>query len=63
VYTCIAVFAACWGWGMFIWRSRLIEQRSGRDFDNVIGPVVVCAGLVVALCANFGFKVSELPGW
>lgn len=57
VYTAIAVFAGGWGWWMFVTRSRMIEERSGRDFDNVLGPVVVCGGLVVALVVNFGFKV------
>ena len=57
-YVVVAIFAGVWGWWMFIVRSRMIEQRSGKDFDNVFGPIVVCAGLVVALCLNFGFKVS-----
>lgn len=58
VYTLVAVFAGAWGWGMYMKRSRMIEQRSGKDFDNVVGPIVVCLGLVVALCLNFGFQVS-----
>ena len=55
-YTLIALFAGAWGWWMYIVRSRMIEERSGKDFDNVIGPIVVCIGLVIALCLNFGFK-------
>ncbi|MCJ1403648.1 Phosphate metabolism transcription protein [Xylographa trunciseda] len=55
-YTLIALFAGAWGWWMYIKRSRMIEQRSGKDFDNVLGPIVVCLGLVIALCLNFGFK-------
>jgi hypothetical protein len=62
-YTLVAVFAGAWGWWMYIVRSRMIEQRSGKDLDNVIGPVVVCIGLVVALCLNFGFKVGGDSGW
>lgn len=57
VYTMVALFAGAWGWWMYIVRSRMIEERSGKDFDNVIGPIVVCVGLVVALCLNFGFNV------
>ena len=57
VYTLIAVFAGTWGWWMYIVRSRMIEERSGKDFDNVIGPIIVCIGLVIALCLNFSFKV------
>ena len=56
VYTLIALFAGAWGWWMYIVRSRMIQERSGKDFDNPIGPIVVCIGLVVALCLNFGFK-------
>ena len=65
VYTLIALFAGAWGWWVYIVRSRMIQERSGKDFDNVIGPIVVCIGLVVALCLNFGFKyraASEQKG-
>jgi SPX domain protein involved in polyphosphate accumulation len=58
VYTAFAVFAGAWGWGMYMWRSRLIMERSGKDFDNMIGPFIVSVGLAVALCLNFAFKYS-----
>ena len=38
----------------------MIEQRSGKDFDSIAGPVAVCLALVIALCLNFGFKVRGL---
>jgi uncharacterized membrane protein YidH (DUF202 family) len=60
VYTGFAVFAGGWGWWMYIERSRLIRKRSGRDFDNIVGPLVVCLGLSVALVLNFWFKVMDL---
>lgn len=59
VYTLVAVFAAAWGYGIYMWRYTLITKRSGKDFDAVAGPVVVCVGLIVALCLNFAFKVSR----
>ena len=59
VYTLVAVFAGGWGWWQYLVRSRMIRERSGKDFDNVIGPIVVCLGLVIALVLNFGFKASE----
>ena len=59
VHTLVAIFAGFWGWWMYVVRSRMIEQRSGKDFDNVSGPIVVCISLVVALCLNFVFKVSQ----
>ncbi|KAL1851565.1 Phosphate metabolism transcription protein [Paecilomyces lecythidis] len=56
VYTCFAVFAGVWGWYMYETRAKLIRQRSGRDFDNVFGPIIVCIGLAAALVLNFAFK-------
>lgn len=56
VYTLVAVFAGVWGLTMYLWRSRLIEQRSGKDFDNMVGPFVVSIALCVALILNFYFK-------
>lgn len=60
VYTLVAAFAGAWGWWQYLVRSRMIQERSGKDFDNIIGPIVVCVGLVVALCLNFGFKVRKV---
>jgi uncharacterized membrane protein YidH (DUF202 family) len=57
IYTFFAVFASVWGWYMHEKRARLIRQRSGKDLDNMFGPLVVCIGLAVALLLNFGFKV------
>lgn len=59
VYTLVALFTALWGYGLYWWRSRLIAARSGKDFDNAIGPVIVCVSLIVALCVNFGFKWDQ----
>lgn len=58
VYTAFAIFAGAWGYGMYLWRSRLITQRSGKDFDNMIGPFIVSVGLAAALILNFAFKYS-----
>lgn len=58
VYTLIAIFAAAWGLGIYLWRSRLITQRSGKDFDNMLGPFVVAISLCIALILNFWFKYS-----
>lgn len=56
VYTLVAVFAAGWGLSMYLWRSQLITQRSGKDFDNMLGPFIVSIALCVALLLNFWFK-------
>lgn len=60
VYTCVAAFTLAWGYGMYMYRMKLIRERSGKDFDAITGPLVVCVGLAVALCLNFGFKYNAL---
>lgn len=62
VYTLVAVFAGVWGWGMYQYRRTLILDRSGKEFDNRLGPCLICISLIVALCLNSGFKVSSKPG-
>ena len=57
IYTGFAIFAGVWGYWVYMWRASLIRKRSGRDFDNRLGPVIVCGGLAVALILNFAFKV------
>jgi len=59
MYTSLAVIMGCWGWAIFVWRSRLIEKRSGKDFDALSGPIITCIGLMIALSLNFVFKVSN----
>lgn len=59
VYLIIAVFTGLWGLGIYHLRNRMIKARSGKDFDNVVGPLVVCSSLVVALGVNFGLRVNE----
>jgi uncharacterized membrane protein YidH (DUF202 family) len=61
VYTLVAVFTGAWGYGIYMWRQSLIYKRSGRDFDAITGPIVVCVGLIVALLLNFAFKVCRFP--
>ncbi|KAI3393362.1 hypothetical protein diail_4400 [Diaporthe ilicicola] len=56
VYLAIAAFAGGWGWLMHRTRRQMIMDRSGRDFDNLVGPVVVSFALVAALVLNFVFQ-------
>ncbi|MCJ1350706.1 MAG: Phosphate metabolism transcription protein [Icmadophila ericetorum] len=60
VYTAIAVFAGFWGWRVYIVRSDMIRHRSGKDFDSIAGPIIVCVGLLVALILNFVFKYHAI---
>ncbi|TVY40576.1 Vacuolar transporter chaperone [Lachnellula occidentalis] len=59
-YLVVAFFAGAWGYYMHRTRREMIVARSGKDFDNMIGPMVVSFALMVALILNFVFKV-EIP--
>lgn len=61
VYLAIAAFAGLWGYAMHKQRREMIIERSGRDFDNLVGPMVVSAALAVSLVLNFVFQVSCSP--
>lgn len=58
-YIVIAIFAGSWGYWMHYTRRQMIVDRSGKDFDNLIGPMIVSAALMVSLLLNFFFKVSS----
>jgi hypothetical protein len=57
-YTLVAIFTGVWGWAIYMIRGHMIRTRSTKDFDAIIGPVIVCFGLAIALLLNFAFKVS-----
>jgi SPX domain protein involved in polyphosphate accumulation len=57
-YIGIAVFGGAWGYWMLHSRRQMIVQRSGKDFDNMLGPMVISGALMLALALNFGFAVS-----
>ena len=63
VYMLVAAFCGAWGWGVYIYRNRLIRQRSPKDLHQSLGPVVVCLSLVAALCINFALKVRRHMAW
>ncbi|KAH6622836.1 VTC domain-containing protein [Chaetomium tenue] len=39
---------------------KMIVQRSGKDFDFLLGPLVVSVALAVALVVNFVFALAEV---
>ncbi|TGZ76341.1 SPX-domain-containing protein [Ascodesmis nigricans] len=60
IYTGIAVFAGVWGWGVFMWRSKKIEERSASSFDATLGPIVVCVALAVGLVVQFVVRYRQV---
>ena len=57
VYILIAAFAGLWGYAMLRTRRGMIVERSGKDFDNYVGPIIMSVALMVALILNFFFQV------
>ncbi|OTB04358.1 hypothetical protein M426DRAFT_320956 [Hypoxylon sp. CI-4A] len=55
-YIIIAVMAGGWGYVMLHKRRDMIVERSGKDFDSMIGPLAVSAALMLALILNFVFS-------
>lgn len=64
-YVAIAALAGAWGYYMLHVRRGMITERSGRDFDNVLGPLVISVAMMLALVLNFVFAVSKssFPGF
>ncbi|ROW04188.1 hypothetical protein VSDG_01054 [Cytospora chrysosperma] len=56
VYIAIAAFTGGWGWLMHRQRRQMIVDRSGRDFDNMVGPLVVAFALMASLLLNLVFQ-------
>ncbi|KAL9001916.1 MAG: hypothetical protein Q9188_005131 [Gyalolechia gomerana] len=59
-YTLVAAAVAGWGWWIYNTRSRMIQERSGREFDNIYGPIAVCLALIIALCLNLGLRYQAV---
>lgn len=62
-YTCLAVFAGGWGWWTYVRRGEMIKARGvggENEFSRVLGPMVICLGLIVALCLNFALQVTYI---
>ena len=57
-YVLIAIFAGVWGYYMLTVRRGMILERSGKDFDNMIGPMIISVAMMGALILNFAFQVS-----
>ncbi|KAI5927973.1 VTC domain-containing protein [Camillea tinctor] len=54
-YIVIAIMAGLWGYTMLERRRLMIRERSGKDFDNMVGPLAVSVALMIALILNFVF--------
>ncbi|KAI1844142.1 hypothetical protein JX265_011036 [Neoarthrinium moseri] len=61
-YIAIAAMAGIWGYFMFNRRQSMIIERSGKDFDNMVGPIAVSIAMMIALILNFVFAYRAAFG-
>jgi uncharacterized membrane protein YidH (DUF202 family) len=60
VYVFLAVGSAIWAYFIYLHRSNEIRNRSPKHMDDRIGPIIVGLALIIALTANFVFKVRQV---
>ncbi|KAK9366154.1 VTC domain-containing protein [Lipomyces kononenkoae] len=53
MYFVLTLFSGCWGYGVYMYRVKAIQMRSGKHLDSPVGPVVVCFALLVAIILNY----------
>lgn len=56
-YIAIAAFAGIWGYSILQSRRTMIMERSGKDFDNMVGPIIISVAMMLALIVNFILQV------
>ncbi|RKF65554.1 Vacuolar transporter chaperone 2 [Erysiphe neolycopersici] len=56
IYVVIAAFTGFWGIYIQKIRRKMIIERSGKDFDNLIGPIMVGSSLLLTLTLNLWYK-------
>lgn len=59
IYALISVLTL--GWGLFNYHRRLylIKTKYAGDFDDLIGPPIICAAMFVAVLINFIVRVQQ----
>ncbi|KAL8319207.1 hypothetical protein RB597_006138 [Gaeumannomyces tritici] len=63
-YLAVAALAGAWGYYTLRKRRAMIVARSGKDFDDMAGPLVVSVALMLALILNFFFSYqAALERW
>ncbi|CEH13763.1 Component of vacuolar transporter chaperone (Vtc) involved in vacuole fusion [Ceraceosorus bombacis] len=59
VYAAIAVATLLWGLWSYQRRVTLIKRRYAGDFDDLVGPPLICIALFIAVLVNFIVRVQE----
>ncbi|EIW68199.1 hypothetical protein TREMEDRAFT_57249 [Tremella mesenterica DSM 1558] len=57
--SCDSAAVLIYGWAIFQKRLTMISARDPRSFDLLVGPLLICAALFIAVLANFIFRLQE----
>lgn len=58
LYFGLTLFSGVWGYYIYMRRREIIMERSDTHLDNIVGPLIIAAGLIFGLIINFvyGFR-------
>lgn len=59
-YFALTLFSGVWGYYIFNKRREIIIERSEKHLDNIVGPLIISVGLILALIINFIFGFKHL---
>ncbi|CZR53858.1 related to VTC2-putative polyphosphate synthetase [Phialocephala subalpina] len=59
-FLCVGVFACGWGYFQHKERREMIIARSGKDFDNMVGPLIVGISMIAILLINYGIRIHSV---
>lgn len=60
IYFGLTLFSGVWAYYIFNRRREIIMERDAKHLDNMIGPLIVAAGLVLSLIFNFAFGFKRI---
>lgn len=60
VFLVVSIFTGVWGTVQHRIRRNMIVERSGKDFDNMVGPIIVSVALMVSLIINACLQASVI---
>ncbi|KAI5452831.1 hypothetical protein NCC49_006371 [Naganishia albida] len=60
VYALISIAILIYGYAIFQKRLTMISARDAAQFDQLWGPLLICAAMFVAILTNFIVRVREM---
>lgn len=58
-YAAISIGVLAYGYAVYQHRITMIRRKDPGHFDQIVGPVIICALLFIAVLANFLIRLRE----